>query len=502
MAARRLSFSLNDNAAALMSWCQQQALQVGVKIPDGGWNNEGWKNGKFFCAILANYFPEKINFTSLEFNAENAKKNLSLAFKVREEAGIYACIDGVDDVEFWDKKVYVPELQFWHEKLSTLTPSRSYSAPSLPVPGPGSLPGPPPPPRPSTPTASDTSPLSEKNQTRRSSDISLRPKTPPPLPRRPSQELPRSPSSGASPVTSDTTVKSTTPAKQPIVTTSAPSSTAPSKPSPAPSPRNSAGKDPVVCSTFEPVHPTYFKSVCKNCKQGIDLHSSSQQALPVAINETPSKSLDDPKVATKTESPARQETREKQQTPPDAQKPLQETESKKTPPRTPSSSSFQETKETDTSSSDADIKKQEKVNQLLEQVRREQEEKRIKREQELKEAQERKTTEIKEEKEKEKDDEAPDIFGRKNLKSTATTKPLLDRGIAVSDKDIDRPVDTSSIGSVKQKKEAWDVKAKENEKNADGSKKQGSLGSTEGTPGATDYRKRTSGRDCCGCIIS
>jgi len=67
------------------------------------------------------------------------------------------------------------------------------------------------------------------------------------------------------------------------------------------------------------------------------------------------------------------------------------------------------------------------------------------------------------------DDERPDLFGRKKLKSTTViergiSKPVLDKGAPVTEDDVDRPVDNDSIGSVKTRKDEWDTKIKEKKK--------------------------------------
>jgi len=98
----------------ILKWAGQAAAHVSVKIVD--YNQPGWKDGQFFCAILANWFPEKINYSQLKFGSENAVKNLTLAFKVRDEAGIDDYLD-VEERSQYHKQVLFLQLNSFYAVL-------------------------------------------------------------------------------------------------------------------------------------------------------------------------------------------------------------------------------------------------------------------------------------------------------------------------------------------------------------------------------------------------
>ncbi|XP_050411238.1 cytospin-A isoform X2 [Patella vulgata] len=69
---------------ALLKWCQQKTLSYkGVDITNF---SSSWNDGLAFCAILHNYLPHKIPYNDLD--AEDKRKNFTLAFNAGEEEGI------------------------------------------------------------------------------------------------------------------------------------------------------------------------------------------------------------------------------------------------------------------------------------------------------------------------------------------------------------------------------------------------------------------------------
>jgi len=96
----------------LLLWCQKQCK--GYKGIDGKPKNftTNWKDGRVFNALLHRYYPERVDYDSLD--PANAKENIENAFKNFEEIGIDRLIE-VEDmlVETPDDKqvmTYVSEL--------------------------------------------------------------------------------------------------------------------------------------------------------------------------------------------------------------------------------------------------------------------------------------------------------------------------------------------------------------------------------------------------------
>jgi hypothetical protein len=66
---------------------------------------ESWADGLCFCALFYAYFPEKIPIKTLTANTEaDMIKNLTLAFKVGQDAGIESLLDPDDTLHVHEKK--------------------------------------------------------------------------------------------------------------------------------------------------------------------------------------------------------------------------------------------------------------------------------------------------------------------------------------------------------------------------------------------------------------
>lgn len=69
---------------ALLKWCQSKTS--GYKGIDITNFSSSWNDGLAFCALLHNYLPEQIPFNELDAN--DKKRNFTLAFQVAESVGI------------------------------------------------------------------------------------------------------------------------------------------------------------------------------------------------------------------------------------------------------------------------------------------------------------------------------------------------------------------------------------------------------------------------------
>eukprot|EP01105_Mastigella_eilhardi_P007645 TRINITY_DN1917_c0_g1_i1.p1 TRINITY_DN1917_c0_g1~~TRINITY_DN1917_c0_g1_i1.p1 ORF type:complete len:1022 (-),score=241.17 TRINITY_DN1917_c0_g1_i1:1730-4744(-) len=78
---------------ALLTWCQRCTDGfAGVHVVDF---HMSWKDGLAFCALIARFRPDKLDFSKL--SKDDPAHNLALAFKVAEELGIAPLLD-VEDI--------------------------------------------------------------------------------------------------------------------------------------------------------------------------------------------------------------------------------------------------------------------------------------------------------------------------------------------------------------------------------------------------------------------
>jgi len=82
-----------------------------------------WADGLAFCALLYNWFPDKIPINDLKVDTDTEKiNNCELAFKVAEDAGINKYLDGDDMIVVQDKKSIVLYLSEIFRALNDITP--------------------------------------------------------------------------------------------------------------------------------------------------------------------------------------------------------------------------------------------------------------------------------------------------------------------------------------------------------------------------------------------
>ena len=81
---------------ALLQWCKQVTADFNhVSVQDF---TVSWKSGLAFCAIIARFRPDLINFDILD--SKDGKSNCELAFKVAEKyLGIPTVLDSLDIFE-------------------------------------------------------------------------------------------------------------------------------------------------------------------------------------------------------------------------------------------------------------------------------------------------------------------------------------------------------------------------------------------------------------------
>ncbi|KAJ3450092.1 mical-like 1a-related [Anaeramoeba flamelloides] len=116
--------NLHQNKTAILKWCQRCTEGYkGVKIDNF---TTSWTDGLAFCALIDNYRPSLINFTSLT-NA-NQENNLTLAFDVAEkQLGVMMYIDAEDLIKYRpDSKVLLLQLSEFYLTLSKLKPERNH----------------------------------------------------------------------------------------------------------------------------------------------------------------------------------------------------------------------------------------------------------------------------------------------------------------------------------------------------------------------------------------
>ncbi|KAH3763586.1 Calponin homology (CH) domain protein [Pelomyxa schiedti] len=77
---------------ALLAWCQKNTQGFkDVRVVDF---HMSWKDGLAFCALIAHFRPDKIDFSKL--TKEDPKHNLELAFNTGEQLGIPSLLDAED----------------------------------------------------------------------------------------------------------------------------------------------------------------------------------------------------------------------------------------------------------------------------------------------------------------------------------------------------------------------------------------------------------------------
>lgn len=87
---------LQTGVPALLEWCRQVTADYPhVRVEDF---TASWRSGLAFCAIIARFRPDLIEFDSLE--TEESETNCELAFSLAEqELGIPALLEARDMVE-------------------------------------------------------------------------------------------------------------------------------------------------------------------------------------------------------------------------------------------------------------------------------------------------------------------------------------------------------------------------------------------------------------------
>ena len=112
---------LQTGVPALLQWCRQvTAGYPGVAVQDFGGS---WRSGLAFCAIIARFRPELLDFEALD--SEDCEANLQLAFSVAEaELGVPALLEAGDlaaAAEVDSRSVMTYLAQLYH-KFSALPP--------------------------------------------------------------------------------------------------------------------------------------------------------------------------------------------------------------------------------------------------------------------------------------------------------------------------------------------------------------------------------------------
>jgi len=91
-------------ADGIMKWANRVCRGHDHIIPPNDYE-ESWADGLCFCALFYAYFPEKIPIKTLHADNDEQKiKNLTLAFKVGEEAGVEPLLDPDDTMTVHEKK--------------------------------------------------------------------------------------------------------------------------------------------------------------------------------------------------------------------------------------------------------------------------------------------------------------------------------------------------------------------------------------------------------------
>lgn len=76
----------------LLQWAQNRTQGYkGVNVKD---YTKSWADGLAYCALLASYRPDLINFASLD--ASNPKANIALAYRAAKQIGIVELLDEED----------------------------------------------------------------------------------------------------------------------------------------------------------------------------------------------------------------------------------------------------------------------------------------------------------------------------------------------------------------------------------------------------------------------
>lgn len=103
---------------ALLAWAQQSTEGYNqVNITNF---TSSWVNGLAFAALVCNWRPELLNFSSLQ--TIDAEKVISAAFEAAEAAGVAVLLDP-EDVQVADKKSTITQVQMFHRALSKNSPA-------------------------------------------------------------------------------------------------------------------------------------------------------------------------------------------------------------------------------------------------------------------------------------------------------------------------------------------------------------------------------------------
>lgn len=73
----------NNKSDSLLSWCKKNGIQQGISIIDF---DKSWESGLSFCLLIYNYYPNQINYKSL--NEQSVDRNWNEFFSASQRLGI------------------------------------------------------------------------------------------------------------------------------------------------------------------------------------------------------------------------------------------------------------------------------------------------------------------------------------------------------------------------------------------------------------------------------
>merc|ERR1712079_786099 len=103
--------SLSPQMEAILIWCQCRTREYEVSINDF---TQSWADGRAFCALIHNFFPNAFDFKSLKTESPgDRKKNFELAFTTGEKfAGVPDFLTAEDMSGMVEERRIDPEMVF------------------------------------------------------------------------------------------------------------------------------------------------------------------------------------------------------------------------------------------------------------------------------------------------------------------------------------------------------------------------------------------------------
>merc|ERR1712109_281635 len=111
--------SLSPQMEAILIWCQCRTREYEVQINDF---TQAWADGRAFCALIHNFFPNAFDFKSLKTESPgDRKKNFELAFTTGEKfAGVPDFLTAEDMSGMVEERRIDPKMVFSYVRCSEL----------------------------------------------------------------------------------------------------------------------------------------------------------------------------------------------------------------------------------------------------------------------------------------------------------------------------------------------------------------------------------------------